>query len=96
MSRRKLIKQLKEKNPTLNQSQLETALDVYSESIAKALESNKSVEIRGLGRWYTKKLKENFNARNPATNQLIYKPERVKIRFRASKNLKKLINESKA
>ena len=93
MSRRKLIKQLKEKNPTLNQSQLETALDVYSESIAKALESNKSVEIRGLGRWYTKKLKENFNARNPATNQLIYKPERVKIRFRASKNLKKLINE---
>ena len=93
MSRRKLIKQLKEKNPKLNQSQLETALDVFSESIAKALESNKSVEIRGLGRWYTKKLKENFNARNPATNQLIYKPERVKIRFRASKNLKKLINE---
>ena len=93
MSRRKLIKQLKEKNPKLNQSQLETSLDVFSESIAKALESNKSVEIRGLGRWYTKKLKENFNARNPATNQLIYKPERVKIRFRASKNLKKLINE---
>ena len=88
MSRRKLIKQLKEKNPKLNQSQLEIALDVFSESIAKALESNKSVEIRGLGRWYTKKLKENFNARNPATNQLIYKPERVKIRFRASKNLK--------
>ena len=93
MSRRKLVKHLKEKNPKLNQSQLETTLDVFSESIAKALESNKSVEIRGLGRWYTKKLKENFNARNPATNQLIYKPERVKIRFRASKNLKKLINE---
>ena len=93
MSRRKLIKQLKEKNPKLNQSQLETTLDVFSESIAKALESNKSVEIRGLGRWYTKKLKENFNARNPATNQLIYKPERVKIRFRASKNLNKMINE---
>ena len=93
MSRRRLIKQLKEKNPKLNQSQLETTLDVFSESIAKALESNKSVEIRGLGRWYTKKLKENFNARNPATNQLIYKPERVKIRFRASKNLNKMINE---
>ena len=93
MSRLKLIKQLKEKNPKLNQSQLETTLDVFSESIAKALESNKSVEIRGLGRWYTKKLKENFNARNPATNQLIYKPERVKVRFRASKNLNKKINE---
>ena len=93
MSRTKLIKQLKEKNPKLNQSQLETALNVFSESITKALESNKSVEIRGLGRWYTKKLKENFNARNPSNNQLIYKPERVKIRFKSSKNLKKLINE---
>ena len=30
-------------------------------------------------------MKENFNARNPATNKLIYKPERVKIRFKASK-----------
>ena len=93
MSRRRLIKQLKEKNPKLNQSQLETTLDVFSESIAKALESNKSVEIRGLGRWYTKKLKENFNARNPATNQLIYKPERVKVRFRPSKKLISIINK---
>ena len=48
-----------------------------------------NVEIRGLGRWYCKKLKENFNARNPATNELIYKPERVKVRFRAIKKIKK-------
>ena len=52
-----------------------------------------SVEIRGLGRLYTKKLKENFNARNPANNKLIYKPERIKIRFKASKKLNKIINE---
>ena len=51
------------------------------------------VEIRGLGRWYHKKLKENFNARNPATNELIYKPERIKVRFKSSKYLKKIINE---
>ncbi len=93
MSRTKLIKQLKEKNPRLNQSELKIIIDVFSESISKALKKGDIVEIRGLGRWYPKKLKENFNARNPATNELIYKPERVKVRFRASKKLNKLINE---
>ena len=93
MSRSKLIKQLKEKNQTLNQSELENILDTFSENIIKALKNGNNVEIRGFGRWYLRKLKENFNARNPLTNKLIYKPERVKVRFRASKKLNKLINE---
>ena len=93
MSRTKLIKQLKEKNPKLNQSEIKIIIDVFSECITKTLKKGDIVEIRGLGRWYPKKLKENFNARNPATNELIYKPERVKVRFRASKKLNKLINE---
>ena len=93
MSRKKLIKKLKEKNPQLNKFELESVIDAFSKTVSNALISGKNVEIRGLGRWYLKKLKENFNARNPSTNELIYKPERVKIRFRASKNLKKIINE---
>ena len=93
MSRKKLIKQLKEKNPELNQYELDSVIDIFTESVSNALEKGNNVEIRGLGRWYGKKLKENYNARNPNTNELIYKPERVKIRFRASKNLKKIINE---
>ncbi len=93
MSRKKLIKQLKDKNPKLNNSELEKILDIFSESISDALKNGNNVEIRGLGRWYCKKLKENFNARNPATNELIYKPDRIKVRFRSSKNLKKIINE---
>ncbi len=93
MSRRRLIKQLKEKNPHLNQIELETVIDVFSQSISSALKKGKNVEIRGLGRWYCKKLRENFSARNPKTNELIYKPERYKVRFKSSKNLKKIINE---
>ncbi len=93
MSQKKLIKQLKEKNHKLNQSELKDILDVFNKNISKNLKEQKIIEIRGFGRWYYKKLKENFNARNPATNELIYKPERVKIRFRASKKLKKIINE---
>ena len=93
MSREKLIRQLKEKNPKLNKSELGLVIDVFSESIAKSLKKGDNVEIRGLGRWYLKKLKENFNARNPSTNEIIYKPERVKVRFNPAKNLKRKINE---
>ena len=93
MSRIKLIKKLKEKNPQLNKLELESAVDVFSKTVSDALISGKNVEIRGLGRWDLKKLKENFNARNPSTNELIYKPERVKVRFRSSKKLNKRINE---
>ena len=93
MSRPEIIKKLKEKNSKLNQSELETVIDVFTESITSALKEKKPVEIRDFGRWYCKKLKENFNARNPSNNQLIYKPERIKIRFKPSKHLKKLINE---
>ena len=93
MSRPKLIKQLKEKNPQLNQSDIEIIIDTFSEYISQSLVAGNNIEIRGLGRWYCKKLKENFNLRNPATSELIYRPERVKIRFRASKKLNKIINE---
>ena len=93
MSRPKLIKQLKEKNPQLNQSDIEIIIDTFSEYISQSLVAGNNIEIRGLGRWYCKKLKENFNLRNPATSELIYRPERVKVRFKASKNLNKIINK---
>ncbi len=93
MSRQKLIKQLKQKFPKLNNSEIDTIINIFSNSIKNALQHENSIQIREIGRWYCKKLKENFNARNPSTNELIYKPERVKIKFRASKNLNKIINE---
>ena len=93
MSKKKLIKQLKEKNPHLNQSEIETVINTFSQNITETLKKGNSVEIRGFGRFYTKKLKENFNARNPATNKLIYKPERVKVRFRPAKKLKQIVNK---
>ena len=93
MSRTKLIKQLKEKNPKLNRSEIEAVIDVFTKSISKALKKGYSVEIRGLGRWHLREFRENFSARNPVTNELIYKPKRVKVKFRPSKKLNKIINE---
>ena len=93
MSLPKLINQLKKKHPKLTRSQISTIIDIFVGSITNALEQKRNVEIRSFGRFYLKMFKENFNARNPNTNELIYKPERVKIRFKASKKLNKIINE---
>ncbi len=93
MSKQKLIKQLQDKNPQLNQSEIENIINIFIKNTHEILKDGNNLEIRGFGRWYHKILKENFKARNPSTNKLIYKPERVKIRFRPFKKLKKLINE---
>ena len=95
MSQKKLIKQLKKKYPKFNKTELAAIVDVFFNSITKALKLGKPVEIRNLGRFYCSKLNENYNLRNPSTSELIYRPNRVKVRFRASKKLNKEINEKK-
>jgi nucleoid DNA-binding protein len=93
LSRLKLIKQLKKRNLKHSQSELETVIDLFSNNNAKALKQGKKVELRGFGTFFVKKIKEKYSARNPKTGELIYVPEKNKVRFRASKNLKKKINE---
>ena len=93
MSRPSLIKHLKEKNPNLNQSDLEDIIDIFCESIEKALLDGKNVEIRGFGTFFIKRIKAKYSARNPKTSEIIYVPEKNKVRFRASKKLLKLINK---
>ena len=93
MSRPQLIKHLKKKNPDLNQFDLENLINIFCEDIVKALKEDKNVELRGFGTFFIKKTKEKHSARNPKTGKLIYVPEKNKVRFRASKKLKKIINE---
>ena len=93
MSRPKIIKQLKEKNPQLNQSDLEVIIDTFSESVENALKNGQNVELRNFGTFFVKKIKEKYSARNPKTGELIYVPEKNKVRFRSSKKLKKFINQ---
>ena len=93
MSRQELLKKLKEKNPNLNKIELESILDAFNESIKKALIEGKNVELRGFGTFFVKKIKEKFSARNPKTGELIYVPEKNKVRFKSSKKLNKLINK---
>ncbi len=93
MSRLEIIKLLKEKNPKLSQSEIESIIDIFSKNLKKALNSGRNVELRGFGTFFIKKIREKYSARNPKTGEIIYVPEKNKVRFKASKKLKELINK---
>ena len=93
MSRPELIKKLKQINPKINNSEIEIIIDTFCVNIQNALTSGMNVELRGFGTLFVKAIKEKYSARNPKTKELIYVPKKNKVRFRASKNLKKIIND---
>ena len=93
MSRPNLIKKLKEKNPELNQNDFEDIIKIFSSSFEKALINNHNIEIRGFGTFFLKKINQKYSARNPKTGELIYVPEKNKIRFGSSRKLKEIINK---
>ena len=93
MSKPEIIKQLKNQHPKLAQSDIEIIIEAFCETIQKALVDGAKVEIRGFGTFFTKKIKEKHSARNPKTGEIIYVPEKIRIRFKASKKFKELINK---
>ena len=93
MSRPELIKKLKEKNPNISKVDLEDIVDIFCKEIEVSLKKGYNVEFRDFGTFFVKKIKEKHSARNPKSGQLIYVPEKNKVRFRASKKLKKFINK---
>ena len=93
MSRPELIKQLKKRNPKLQNNLLKNVIITFCKSIENALKNGHRVEIRGFGTFFVKKISAKYSARNPRTAELIYVPEKNKIRFKASKELKELINK---
>ena len=93
MSKPKIIQILKRKNPNINKKNLEKILDVFVQQITNSLVNKKSIGIKSLGTFFIKEIKEKKQARNPKTGEIIYVPKRNRIRFRASKRLKELINK---
>ena len=93
MSKPKIIKDLKTKNPNIKSEDLEKIFDLFLEEIIETLLNKKSIQIRSIGTFFVKEINEKKQARNPKTGENIYVPKRNKIRFRASKRLKELINK---
>ena len=94
MSKQDLIKKLKNKNPSLNESEIEKIINTFSDNVRKALKDDKNIELRGFGTFFVKKIKEKYSSRNPRTGKLIYVPEKNKVRFRPSKKLKEFVNNN--
>ena len=90
MSRSKLIKQLKEKNSKLNQSEIENLIDIFSESVTDSLKKGRPVEIRGLGRWYCKKLKEKNEFKNYSFDPVLI-AERISDKIKQKASQKKIL-----
>ena len=78
---------------TLNNKEIEDIIISFCETIEKGLKQGRKIELRGFGTFFTKKIKEKYNARNPNTKELIYVPAKNKVRFRPSRKLKSFINE---
>ncbi len=93
MSKLKLIRKLFRRNPKLSLKETEEIFNIFSQFIHQSLLDNRNIELRGFGSFFIKKVKEKHSARNPKTGELIYVPERNRVRFRASKKLKEIINK---
>jgi len=93
LSKPRIIKELKIKNPNINNKDLEKIFELFLQEIINTLLNKNSIEIRSLGTFFIKEIKEKKQARNPKSGEIIYVPKRNRIRFRASKRLKELINK---
>lgn len=92
MSKSRIIKKLKKKHPKLSDYQLKKVYQRILKTLKEGLKKDQSIELRSIGTIFKKEIKEKKSARNPKTGELIYVPKKFKVRFRASKNLKNLIN----
>tara|TARA_B100000795_G_scaffold125290_1_gene93496 strand:- start:101 stop:394 length:294 start_codon:yes stop_codon:yes gene_type:complete len=90
-----IVKQLHKKHPALKRSQIEAIFNIIFNGISDSLAEERPVELRNFGRFSVKTIKAKYNARNPATGEIIYVPEKRKVSFKMSKHLKEEINKDK-
>ncbi len=92
MSKPQIVNKLKKRNPKIGKQTLEKIVDLFFQNIKVSLMNKRSIEIRSLGTFFVKEIGEKKQARNPKTSEIIYVPKKNKVRFRASKRLKEIIN----
>ena len=70
-------------------------LDTILNSVIDGIAENKASEWRTFGRFSPKKIKEKMG-RNPRTNEKIYVPEKISVKFKMAKELKNKINQNES
>ena len=77
----------------LTKVETEAVLEGIISTIISGISSGKRIDIRGFGSFIVKK-KKSREARNPATNEVIFLKERYVPYFKISKLLKERVNHS--
>ncbi len=94
MLRSELVDTLHEENPNLTRQDMERVVAVILESITQTLEIGARVELRGFGAFSTRHRKAR-HGRNPRTGGSVFVPEKHVPFFRAGKDLKARIDETR-
>ena len=89
----KILDQLADNYPNFLRKDLEKALNLVFDEIARALSKQQNVEIRGFGTFKIKKQRARIG-RNPKNSETIQIPEKKTIRWKMSKILYNRLNEN--
>ena len=91
MNKSEIIENLYKNNKFHSKKDIEESVILVIESLAKALSDGNRVELRGFGTFSTRQRNKRIS-RNPKTGKSISIQEKFHPYFRASKDLKKIIN----
>jgi len=92
MNKSEIIENLYKNNKFHSKQDIEQSVFIVIESLSKALSNGNRVELRGFGTFSTRQRNKRIS-RNPKTGKSISIHKKFHPYFRASKNLKKVINK---
>ena len=95
MTKSELIDAVAERMPQISKKDAAVVVDTIFESMAQALRRGERIEIRGFGSFQIK-IHPAHEGRNPATGEPMPIPARRRPFFKASKELRELVNEAPA
>jgi integration host factor subunit beta len=93
MTKSELIDTVAERIPQISKKDAAVVVDKIFQSMAQALRGGNRIEIRGFGSFQIK-IHPAHEGRNPATGEPMPIPARRRPFFKASKELRELVNEA--
>ena len=92
LTRAELLERVVQLKKMTSRSDIEKIIDRFYNVIIQTLGSGEVVRLSGFGNFYLLDKKQR-PGRNPKTGELIYVPQKKRVRFRMSKKLKELMNK---